>query len=291
MFSKVLVATDLSEGSDHFICTLGNLKAIGTRDVLLVHCFNVRDVGGLSDSMKEQAVPILEKQKKALEEQGLNVAAKTVVGLPHMEIHRIADEEDCSLIAVGSHGQTMASDYLLGGVVSAVIQSATRPVLILRLKWKEEDGRLQCAGATCNPLARVLYPTDFSDNAERAFSYVEKLAAGGAKQVTLAHVQDKTRIEKHLAERLDEFMRIDQDRLERLQNRLNDVSDAQVDIRIPYGRPAEEILRIAGEMDPDGLIVMGSQGRGFWAQVFLGGVSAKVAYRAPVPVLLVPALR
>jgi len=37
--------------------------------------------------------------------------------------------------------------------------------------------------------------------------------------------------------------------------------------------------------------VMGSQGRGFIGEVFLGSVSHQVVRRAPVPVLLVPTLR
>jgi nucleotide-binding universal stress UspA family protein len=38
-------------------------------------------------------------------------------------------------------------------------------------------------------------------------------------------------------------------------------------------------------------VVMGSQGRGFLAEVFLGSVSHQVVRRSPVPVLLVPAGR
>ncbi len=245
--------------------------------------------------MREQAAPLLEKQKNVLEQQGLNVATKMVAGLPHIDLNRIADEENCSLIAIGSHGRSTAGDYLLrgilGGVAAAVIQSATKPVLLLRLEPTGEGDSARCAPTTCNLREHVLFPTDFSDNADQAFAYVEKLATSGAKRITLLHVQDQTRIEKHLTERLDEFNRIDQGRLERLRTRVQEIADVSVNIRIPYGRPAEEILKIAGELEPDGEIVMGSQGRGFWAQVFLGSVSEKVASRAPTPVLLVPAPR
>jgi hypothetical protein len=57
MFSKILVATDLSEASDRVICTLGNLKALGAREALLIHCFNIRDVGSLADRLMELAKP------------------------------------------------------------------------------------------------------------------------------------------------------------------------------------------------------------------------------------------
>lgn len=67
--------------------------------------------------------------------------------------------------------------------------------------------------------------------------------------------------------------------------------DVDVDVRIPYGHPVEEILRVASQDEDDTLIVMGSQGRGFLAQVFLGSVSHHVVRIAPVPILLVPAAR
>ena len=46
-------------------------------------------------------------------------------------------------------------------------------------------------------------------------------------------------------------------------------------IDIPYGSPIQEILR-AAERNDESLIVMGSQGRGFIGEVFLGSVSHQV---------------
>lgn len=226
-----------------------------------------------------------------MEEQGFRVATKLVLGLPQIEIHRLAAESDCTFIVVGSQGRSTLGQRFLGGVASTIIQSATRPVLIVRAKWQELDGSATVGDCACNPLGHVIFPTDFSENADHAFSYAEKIVASGATRVTLAHVQDKSRIEKHLASRREEFDRIDRDRLERLRTRLKEISDIEVELEIPYGNPAEEILRIADERGPDALIVMGSQGRGFWAEVFLGSVSLRMAHRASVPVLLVPALR
>jgi len=290
MFSKMLVATDLSEASDRVICTLGTMKALGTHDAFLVHCFNIRDVGALADTLMEQFRPAFERQKKTLQDQGFQVAAKMILGLPHIEINRQADEHDCSLIVVGSHGQTMAGEIMLGGVASAVVHSASRPVLILRLRLKDEQGRAVCQEPTCNLLEHVVFPTDFSENAEHAFSYVEKIAECGARRVTLIHVQDKSKIDPHLQDRLDEFNRIDRGRLERLQAELvkRGVKDVQIDLS--YGSPKKEIIARTRSGDVS-LVVMGSQGRGYIAELFLGSVSHAVARHSEVPVLLIPAIR
>ncbi len=290
MFTKMLVATDLSEASERVICALGTLKALGMRQAVLIHCFNIRDVGSLADRMMEIARPSFERQKKILEDQGFDVTAKMVLGLPKIEINRQADKHDCSLVVVGSTGDTMAGEILLGGVASAVIHSATRPVLILRLNLAGEEGRKECEEWACDSLRHVLFPTDFSDNSEHAFSYVKKIAECGAKRITLLHVQDKARIDKHLKERLAEFNETDTARLNRLKDDLEQSGTKDVRIKIPYGSPKKEILERIRE-DNVSLVVMGSQGRGFIGEVFLGSVSHAVTRQAAAPVLLIPAVR
>lgn len=290
MFSKMLVATDLSEASERVICTLGGFQALGTSEALLIHCFNIRDVGTLAHRLMELAAPSFEKQREMLEEQGFDVTAKMVLGLPQIEINHQADEHDCSLIVVGSHGQTMAGEIMLGGVASAVIHSATRPVLLVRLRLKEENGRTVCAESTCNPLEHILFPTDFSDNAEHAFSYVEKIAECGAQQITLLHVQDKNKIDRHLKDRLEEFNRIDTERLQRLREELATRGVKNVRIALPYGSPKKEIIDRT-KQDDVSLVAMGSQGRGYLEELLLGSVSHAVARHSEIPVLLIPAIR
>lgn len=136
---------------------------------------------------------------------------------------------------------------------------------------------------------RILFPTDFSDNAEHAFSTVKGLVANGAKHLTLLHVQDKEKISRHLADRLPEFDGIDRERLERMKNDLPGYT-GKVDCELSYGHPASDIVARARKGDIS-LVVMGSQGRGFVGEVFLGSVSHLVARQAPASVLLVPAIR
>lgn len=287
MFSKMLVATDLSEASARAICALGNLKHLGTQEAVLVHVFNIRDVGSLADRLMELAKPSFEQQKKTLEDLGYKVTAKMALGLPQIEINRQADEHDCSLVVVGSTGGTMAGEILLGGTASAIIHSATRPVLLLRLRLMDEKGQ-PCKSYSWDPLEHVLFPTDFSDNAEHAFAYLDKIAESGARRITLLHVQDQGRIEKYLKHKLDEFNEIDNARLNRLKEDLAKHGVKDVRIEIPYGLPKKEILEriVKGDIS---LVVMGSQGRGFFGEVLLGSVSHAVARHATVPVLLVPA--
>ncbi len=144
-----------------------------------------------------------------------------------------------------------------------------------------------CAAGKCDFLDHVLYPTDFSDNAEHAFTYVQAVVKSGARRVTLLHVQDKTRLGKHLEHRLEEFNEIDRGRLERLKDQLEENGATDVRIELPYGAPTAEILGRAREGRAS-LVVMGSQGRGLIGDLFVGSVSHNVARHAEAPVLLIP---
>ena len=60
-----------------------------------------------------------------------------------------------------------------------------------------------------------------------------------------------------------------------------------VEARVVVGAPRHEVVRIAKEEDYQ-LIVVGTQGRGFFGELLLGSTSHAVARQATVPVLLVP---
>jgi nucleotide-binding universal stress UspA family protein len=59
------------------------------------------------------------------------------------------------------------------------------------------------------------------------------------------------------------------------------------DIRVPIGHPVEEILRTANEEGCDAIVV-GTHGKGFLTQTFLGSVAASVLERSRKPILIIP---
>lgn len=268
---------------------VGGLKVLGTREIVLIHVFNIRDVGTLVHTLMELARPVFEKQKKALEDAGFRVEADMVLGLPHIEITRLAEERDCSLIVVGCRNPALADELVLGSVACAVVHRSTCPVLLPCPGTMPEKGGAVPGEGAWDPLRHVLYPTDFSDNAERAFAYVRETAECGAKRITLLHVQDKGRIDPHLKERLEEFNRIDTERLQRLKAELEKHGAPEVRIELPYGSPKKEIIDRTrrGEVS---LVVLGRHGRGHLAELFLGSVSHAVIRHSGAPVLLVPAM-
>jgi nucleotide-binding universal stress UspA family protein len=290
MVKRILLTTDLSEASSKVFGCVDFLHGLGSRQAVLFYCVNIRDVGVLSEELRESLRAPLEEQKKILEGRGLETEIDIVLGLPHLEIHRAAEEKKCDLIVVGSHGRGMMGSALLGSVTSGVIETARKPVMVVRLKIVEQEGCKSCEMA-CEDLAHhILFPTDFSDSAARAFEWVAMMVESGCKQVTLLHVQDRSKIVPQIMDRLSEFNQTDQERLEKHKEILMEKGASEVSILVPYGAPVKEILKTAGQKGVS-LIVMGSQGRGFIDEIFLGSVANHVTRQAPVPVILTPAQR
>lgn len=290
MFSRILVPTDLSEGSDHVIGCLHGLRPLGTTDAILMHALGLRHLEVLKYELMRLIDPRLQAQKAELEKQGFTTAVCVAPGPPTIEINRVAVAERVSMIVMGTHGASLAAEVLVGNVAMHVVQNASVPVLVIRVKIATNGAGAKCQAACADLTQPILYATDFSDTAERAFGYLEHIVASGARRVTLLHVQDKARIGGHLEKQLVEFNRIDEGRLQRLRGRLLEKGAKDVRLEIPYGSPISEITRRAKEGEY-AMIVMGSQGRGFISEIFLGSVSHNVVRQAPIPVLLIPAIR
>jgi len=288
MYEKIVIASDLSEATKHIINCVQDLKKIGTRDVVLFHSLGIKYLHALQYDLTKFAEPMLIEEEELLKQLGFSV--KVAVGTNGVvwELRRVVEEEKASLVVIGTHGRGMAFDALLGGEAHKIMHAATFPLLIIRLQLVEGAGVPKCEANCLNLSKKILYVTDFSKTAQRAFSHLEKMVELGAKRVSLLHVQDMMRITDQL--RMAEFNAIDTERLEALKSSLIEKGAQEVDILIKEGLAVYEILKASREEDYS-VLLMGSQGRGYVTESFLGSVSNNVVRQASLPVLLIPASR
>lgn len=289
MFKDLLIAMDLSPASICLLRCVGPLRGVGAESATLLHVMDVHKVGGLFLSMKNSVEPLLKEKAKQLEEMGFRTRLEIPLGAPAFEINRFAKETDASLIVVGTHGESLAKEFLLGSVVHRLLQIAEKPILLIPITILEGEGGEKKCDVLCEDFFRhPLFATDFSGPADRAFHYLEHIVAHARPpEVTLFHVQDQARIHPHLIHRLDEFNRIDLERLEGLEKRLVEWGRSIVRKEVEFGRPGPLIV---GKIRKGGysMLVIGSQGRGYVAEAFLGRVANHVVHRSTIPVLVVP---
>lgn len=289
MFDKIIVVSEVSNASAAMVKYIKRLRLLGTKECILLQCFNPQDVdAGVSSYLTAIFNENLEKQSNLLVEQGFAVKTIIVSGNIKNEVNRIALEEDCSLIVVGAEKHSMIGGLFLGGGAYDMIYGANKPILLVRDILGEylDDNTLK----KDDVVQHILFPTDFSANADIAFAYVKEMVKNGVEQVTIFHIQDESKINPYLLHRLIEFNEIDQVRLEKLKKELLLKNDIIVDIQIRFGSPTSEILKIIDEQQIP-LVVMGTQGRGFIKEIFVGSVSHNIVRHSSSSVLLIPGSR
>ena len=283
MYAKVLLAVDVSQVSKLLVGHLPNLIKVGLKEVVLVHVVNIREAGDFSERLQEHDKKFLDNQKKRLEQKGLKVKVKVPIGFPSCEINKMADKEKVSLIIIGSHGSSLLREMVLGSTGEQIIRDARKPVLIMKINIREGGG---CSLSCQNIFKSILYPTDFSNNAEKVLPYVKKALDAGGKKIVLLHVQEENKIKPHLESRLDEFNKIDQDRLDRVKKELMDSGAKKVKVIIEMGKTIPIILKVS-EAEDACLIALGARGRSLFGEIFIGSTANNVARHAKMPVLFV----
>ena len=288
MFESVILATDLSPAWDEIVACARELKALGCSRVILTHVITVKFLMGMEGRLEAEAWPGLKRQAAQLEAQGLAVDMEMPTGLPAFSLNEMARCRGADLIVVGSHGQSLWREEVLGCVTCAVLHHAAYPVLLLNVKVKEGMAQGTCRLQATELLRHVLFPTDFSEIADRARTYVKFLAAKGADRVTLLNALDVPGHESYLPGYQEWAVAAARQLLGSWGQRLKQAGVHQVETHLDPSHPIQAILEVLRTQDIS-LIVMGTQGKGFIKEIFLGSVAHNITRLAPCPVLLIPA--
>ena len=198
-------------------------------------------------------------------------------------------KHDASLVVIGSHGKSRWREGVLGSFANAVCHHIRFPTLMLPVRVSAGGEPAACLWRCTDLLGHLLLPTDFSAPAAQALCYVELLVPRGVDRVTLMHALQVPPLEFYepgLPERVEAAAR---NSLEILQGRLEAAGVPRVDARLAAGHPISVILEMLAAEDIS-LIVIGTQGKGFIAEIFLGSVAHNITRVAPCPILRIPPL-
>lgn len=298
-FVHALVALDQSESSELIVASLPQFKKFGTKKVTLVTVVSIPFTGEKLEFNTEKFSKKLASYKSSLEKEGLIVETDLRSGTyyyPPVEILTAANESDADFVIIGSRGQSKVQEMLLGSTATEVLQRSRIPVFLLNIEMKLEnedsDNRVMTLTQSVDTaLSHVMHATDFSETADRAFEVVQYLdQEGKIDKISFVHVQGHHAIALKDPLSREELTEGSQKRLEEMRNMLSDKTRNDAEIIITFGTPGKEIIQ-AIEENSVTLIVMGSQGKGYVHEFFLGGVSIKVTRFSKVPVLLIPAKR
>ena len=144
MFEKILLPTDFSDVAEKALACVKQLKDAGTKEVVILHVIkkdsinviaqysSIRDFREVENEVEGEARKKIARIEKELKEIGFQVKTRIETGFPFNEILRVENEENVSVIVMGSHGISNIKEILLGSVSEKVIRKAKKPVLVIK---------------------------------------------------------------------------------------------------------------------------------------------------------------
>lgn len=309
MFEKILFPTNFEEFSLPILQNITCLRRVGLQEVILLHVIDPGNLytevdGGIPiavdtvrkaimssiDMMREAASKHLSRYAEYLYSEGIEVKTELATGHIVPEILRVAAENDVALIVAGRQKRDILGEIFVGSTTDRVIRKAKAPVLVAKYHTLRMTGEEVHEHFCTDMFRKILYPTDWSPNAERAKAYLPLLHGAGASEVVVAHVMEDLAYFVDVpfemkAEAQALATKMSQEKLDHLTHEL-EANGFKVKGSLLYGVPYREIMRIATEENVS-MIVMGSHGKGFVQGILWGNVSQRIVEYSEKPVLVV----
>ena len=151
MFKKILFPTDFSDVANSALDFVKQLKDAGAEEVVILHVIDQsrldalamypadalamyidKDMLQIEKAWEASAANRMSSMEDELKEAGFEVQVRVEKGIPFKAILKVEEEEDVSVIILGSHGATNIQEMLLGSVSEKVIRKARKPVLVVK---------------------------------------------------------------------------------------------------------------------------------------------------------------
>ncbi|MDR9419100.1 universal stress protein [Gracilimonas sp.] len=272
-FTHAMLALDLSPSSDDLVHGISDLKEIGIQKVTLFTVVTKEYPNGREKFEKAAYETKLAAYAQKLQEEGIDAEWKLKEEMGSFEPKEILSEVKgvgANFLVIGNKGHNLLADMLLGSVASEVIHSADVPVLLLRISDKPGTGDV----SICKNVRRnILLPIDFSEAADGAMKAFEQKELREST-VTVFNVQTMPK-------------EAEKDKLQERVDYLKRIGVKEVNSETKHGNIWIEITEYADKKDMS-MIVMGSQGKGYLEDVFIGSNSLRVARHTSKPLLLMP---
>lgn len=146
-YERILVPTDGSDATLEAVQQAVDLAAEHGATIHALYVVNSASFAGLpmdsswenvSAMLSEEGATALDDVAATAENHGVDVERELADGNPAREIVRYAEDEDCDLVVMGTHGRGGIDRLLLGSVAEKVVRSSTVPVLTVRVGDDEE---------------------------------------------------------------------------------------------------------------------------------------------------------
>jgi nucleotide-binding universal stress UspA family protein len=252
----------------------------GVKEIVLLSVISRSVITKVRDPAAElkEVEKKLTEEKKIIAAPGIDVkirAVSVLEGDVARIIQKVAEEEKVSLVAMGARGKSRIESVFLGSVFRGVLRFGDTHLLVMLYKVLE-NGNLEkhCARI----LAKVLFPTDFSQPAEMALTFFKNIQ--GIGELILLNVVSKGETDQEI----DANVAAATQKVNEIARELSK-GGLKVTPKVIVGHPVEEIRSLAEKEDVS-LIAICSQGAAAIKKGRIRSTAYDVANSATRPVLI-----
>jgi nucleotide-binding universal stress UspA family protein len=280
----VLCGTDFTRNSAQAADAACELAKLLHAPLELVH---VSEIPAHAPVQRELAA-----EAARLREQGAEVHASILAGIPDEELVRRAKPKSCRMVVVSSLGRRAPGRWLLGNVSERTAERAPVPTLVVR---NDTPFREWARGE--RPL-KVFVAFNFTATAEAAMRWVRMLLDMGPCEVVVGYVdfppEERTRLggtgPVPLVGNLPEVQAVLERDLKARATELLGTENFQIRVNSNWGQPNAPLVATAKQLGADLIVVGSHQYRGF-ERFWNGSVSSRVLHDAAMSVAVVPKTR
>lgn len=281
---KVLLAIDDSVHSHVIEAAAATLWPSGT-EFCVMSVVDMRHWEGLPQLVEDatrEAESVAKGATEKLTKSGHSAFSEIPAGSPKEKISEYAKQWNADLVMVGSHGNGVATRFLLGSVAQAVLRTATCSVEIVR---PSSQSQAPSRGT------KILLATDGSESSAKAASSISKRPWPAQSEVRILSVVQlltadvpslMSSMRAPVPGLIDEIYKLGRTRAQEgiaLARKTLSATNLVLSDATPIGEPRAMILDEAKTWGAD-LIVMSSHGRHGLDRLVMGSVAEAVASHA-----------
>lgn len=272
----IIVPIDFSEYSEYALNAAAILAKKNNAEILVLHMLELSTVHAYGEETQQdhiqKGIYYLKLAEKKLDGflkmdylEGISITPIIRHFKVFSELGEVAKENNADLIVMGSKGSSGLSEFFIGSNTEKVVRYSEIPVLVIKNKPVNWD------------VKKVVFATDFSDEATPAFLTATKLLDSLRAEVQLLYVNvpgDGFRSTDEMEWAVDNFLQQAEGNLDRLK-----------DVHYIADKSAEKgILKYANKVNAD-MVAITTHGRTGLARFFEGSISEDLANRADFPIM------
>jgi len=279
MYRKILVAFDGSDSSLNALLQafkLANDEKCWITVATVVPSYegdlDLIAVKNVHQSVMHSGEDILAKAEELAKGEGASIKTELLEGPVYEKLVHLAEDENYSIIIMGSRGKTRIERALVGSVTARVIGHTTKDVLVVpedtSIKWRNTvlatDGSKYCEDATTKAI-------------EFAKSYGEELKILSVVDVPDEFYAEAPKVAEEMARKANALV----------NNVKKQAESCKVNASAHVGEgDAYKVITDFAKKENSDVIIMGSHGRTGLKKILMGSVTEKVIGHAPCPVLI-----